>query len=650
MGKNPPGEANLRLEISRVESVFDGMSFGDAGAYEKITGRAYGETDPAHALNSEIVNLDKAPKNAAGLVEYWLDFCLLKPTDISKGNRRLLYDAPNRGDKLALLDINDSEEGATTNDPVTVVDAGNGYLMRQGYTILFCAWQGNVQAENNRMLVGFPVATNGDAPITGLTREEFTFGHSDSPGVMPLSYPAHEPDQGSATLTVRQQETDPRTPVAAENWRFLSPQQVEIDLVEGFQTGALYEFIYTARDPIVMGLGLAAVRDIVAFMRHDGTDAAGQANPLNLGADGPAIDHVIAYGRSQPGRFLREFLYMGFNEDLEGRRVIDGMFVTTTGARRMFLNQPFSQPPRFHRKHEDHQFPGDQFPFTYANRSDPVSGQSGGILDRSLASNTCPKIIHGDSSTEYWLGRSSLLVSDEKGRDIELPDEVRAFLYSGTGHAGPSMLKHAAIFSQDPIYPLNLLNYNSLNRSLLAALDDWATRGIEPPESRVPRVRDGTLAPAEPQSAWGFPDIPEVRICGKVNELCELDYEQQPPEPIPGHDYVVLVPTVDADGNEVAGIRLPEIAAPVSTYTGWNIRAPHFAEGAAMMVGASIPFAATAEERKASGDPRLSLEERYPSDKDYREAVMRAATELHDSRLLLAEDVERYANHRLAKT
>ena len=633
----------MRLEISRVESVFDGMSFGDAGAYEKIVGRAFGEVDPAHPLNAEIVNLGKAPKNAAGLVEYWVDFCLLKPTDIGKGNRRLLYDAPNRGDKLALIDINDAEEGPTTNDPVTVVDAGNGFLMRRGYTILFSAWQGNVQAENNRMLTGFPVATDGGKPITGLSREEFTFGHGDSPAVMPLSYPAHEAAQGAAMLTVRQHERHARTPVPRDQWRFLSPQQIEIDLVAGFQTGALYEFIYSARDPIVMGLGLVAVRDLISFMRHAAADDAGQANPLNLGTGGPAIDHVIAYGRSQPGRFLREYLYLGFNEDLAGRQVIDGMLVTTTGARRIFLNHQFAQPPRFHRHHEDHLYPGDQFPFTYATRADSISGKNDGILARGLATGTCPKVIHGDSSTEYWLGRSSLLVTDETGRDIELPGEVRAFLYSGSGHAGPSMLKHAAIYSQDPIYPLNLLNYNALNRSLLSALDDWATRGNEPPASRVPRVRDGTLAPAQPQSACGFPDIPGVRYSGLVNELCELDYSQQPPTPIAGHDYVILVPTVDADGNEIAGIRLPEISVPLSTMTGWNTRAAVFAEGAVMMVGANFPFAASAEERRAGGDPRLSIEERYANKQDYVDAVMRAAAELQEARLLLAEDAERYA-------
>ena len=635
----------MKIEISRVESVFEGMSFGSAGTYEKIVGRAFGEVDPVQWRNQEIVNLDKAPKNAAGRVEYAVDFCVLKPTDISKSNRRILYDTSNRGDKLALIDINDAQKGATSNDPTTVADAGNGFLMRQGYVIVFSAWQGDVQPGEGHMLAHYPVATNNDDPgdpIVAASREELIFGHTDSPAVAPLTYPAYTLDQSGAALTVRQHEKDARVPVPAQHWRYLSPKQIEIDLVDGFDAGALYEFIYPARDPIVTGLGFAAVRDIVAFMRYAQHDDAGQPNPLSLNADGPAIDHVLAYGRSQPGRFLREFLRLGFNEEPDGRNVFDGIYVSIAGSRRIFLNHPFAQPGRFHRQQEDHLFPGDQFPFTYATRTDSISGKTDGILARSLASNTCPKIIHIDSSTEFWLGRSSLIVTDENGEDIPVPDEVRVYLFSGTGHAGPIMLNHNAVFSQKPTYPMNLLNYNPLNRSLLVALDEWATQGIAPPASRFPCSDDGTLVPPLPQTAFGFPDIPGVNSPGLVNELSEMDYSQQPPRPIPGHEYRVLVPKVDADGNEIAGIRLPGISVPLGTRTGWNIRGKGFSHGVLMLVGSYFPFAATAEERLANDDPRLSLEERYPSRQHYVEAVTRAVAELQEERLLLAEDAERY--------
>ena len=632
----------MKIEISRVESVFEGMSFGSAGTYEKIVGRAFGAVDPAQRRNQEIVNLDKAPKNAAGRVEYAVDFCLLKPTDISKSNRRILYDTSNRGDKLALIDINDAQKGPTSNDPTTGVDAGNGFLMRQGYVILFSAWQGDVQPGEDHMVAHYPVATNNGEPIVAASREEVIFGHTNSPAIAPLTYPANTLDQGGATLTVRQHEKDARESVPAQHWRYRSPTQIEIYLVDGFDAGALYEFIYPARDPIVMGLGFAAVRDIVAFMRYAEHDDAGQPNPLTLHAHGPAIDHVLAYGRSQPGRFLREFLRLGFNEEPDGRKVFDGIYASIAGSRRIFLNHAFAQPGRFHRQHEDHLFPGDQFPFTYSTRTDSISGKTDGILARSLASNACPKIIHVDSSTEFWLGRSSLIVTDENGEDIPVPDDVRVYLFSGTGHAGPIMLNHNAAFSQNPTYPMNLLNYNPLNRSLLVALDEWATQGIPPPASRFPLSGDGTLVPPLPQTTFGFPDIPGVRYPGLVNELSEMDYSQQPPRPIPGHDYLVLVPKVDADGNERAGIRLPDISVPLGTHTGWNIRGAGFSQGVLMLVGSYFPFAATAEERLANGDPRPSLEERYPGHKHYVEAVTRAVAELQEERLLLAEDAERY--------
>lgn len=571
-----------------------------------------------------------------------MDFCLLKPADIRKSNRRILYDAPNRGDKLALVDLNDAPKGAGSNDPASIVDAGNGFLMRQGYVILFSAWQGDVASEEGHMLASFPVATNNAAPIVERSREEFIFGHTNCPVIAPLAYPANTLDQSHATLTVRQHEKDPRVPIPARQWRYLSPTKLEIILAAGFDAGAIYEFIYPARDPIVMGLGFAAVRDVVAFMRYAPADDNGRPNPLNLDRGGPAIDHVIAYGRSQPGRFLREFLHLGFNEESDGRRVFDGVYASLAGSRRIFLNFPFAQPGRFHRQHEDHLFPGDQFPFTYATRFDPISAKTDGILTRCLASDTCPRIMHVDSSTEFWQGRSSLIVTHESGKDITLPDQVRVYLFSSTQHAGPAMLSHSGTFTQNPTYPPNLLNYGPLNRALLVALDEWVSRGTPPPASRFPRSGDGTLVSPLPKTAQGFPDIPGMRYTGLANELCELDYTQQPPRPIPGHDYLVLVPKVDTDGNEIAGIRSPDVAVPLGTRTGWNIRGAGFAQGALMVVGSCIPFAATVKERLSKDDPRLSLEERYPSHEHYVKAVARAAVALQEERLLMAEDVERY--------
>ena len=631
----------MKIEITARGAVFDGLEFGDVGAYEKITGRLFEAIDPDHPLNRDIVNLDRAPRNAAGRVEYWVDFCILKPVDAARGNSRILFDTMNRGDKLALIDINGTERGEGSNDPRTAADAGNGFLMRRGYTILFSAWQGGVGPEDGHMQAGFPIATDGDAPIVGRSREEFTFGITRNPVRAPLNYPAATLDTAACTLSVRQHEHDARTPIDAGRWRFVSEREIEIERPSGYGTGALYELIYSARDPIVMGLGFAAVRDAVSFFRRTANDETGTPNPLAEGGGAPACEHAIAYGRSQPGRFLREFIHSGFNEDYDGQPVFDGVYTAIAGSRRIFLNHPFAQPGRFNRQHEDHLYPGDEFPFTYASRKDGVSGRADGLLERARARGTCPKIIHVDSSTEFWQGRSSLLVADENGEDIPTPEQVRLYLFTGTMHAGPAMLAHPALYSQDPVYPLNDVDYTPLNRALIVALDDWVSGVAEPPSSRFPRVTDATLAAPTPE-ATGFPAIPGVRWPRWLNQLTLIDHGTQPPQPITDKRYPVLVPTVDADGNEIAGIRLPDIAAPLATFTGWNLRDASFAEDALMLVGARLDFPLDAAARAASGDPRAAVLERYAGHGDYVDAVRAAANALAAERLLLDEDVARY--------
>ncbi len=621
----------MRLVIEQVERAFEGVSFGSVGPYEKVTGRVFADVDPAHPLNAGVVNLDRAPRNAAGRVEYWFDFCLLRPADLRKGNRRLLYDVINRGGKIALIDFNDAPRN---NNPTMATDAGNGYLMRQGYAILWSAWQGDVVAGEGRMLAGFPIATDHGAPIVAVNRDEFIFDSAAEPLRASLSYPANLLDPREAKLTVRERESDARTPVASDRWRYISATQIEIRPPAGFDAGAIYEFIYPARDPIVMGLGLVGIRDFISFMRHQAADERGTPNPINV--DGrPAADFVLTYGRSQSGRVLRDFLWQGFNQDLEGRKVFDGMYIAAAGSRKSFVNAAFAQPPRFQRQHEDHSFPGDQFPFSYATITDPVSGRTDGIIARALASGTCPKIFHTDSSSELWQGRASLVATDGRGNDVEIPAEVRLFHFSGTQHAGPDPAAAAVLCK----YPMNPVSYSPAHRALLVALDEWVSHGIEPPASRFPRVGDGTLVPP----GEGFPKIPGFSHPGLINQLSEMDYSEQPPRPIAGQQYRVMVPKVDADGNELGGIRLPEIAAPRATHTGWNLRRAGYAEDElANIFGACIPFAATKREREASGDSRLSIEERYPVAHAYLDAVANAAAQLQRERLLLAEDVERY--------
>jgi len=628
-----------RIEIDRVEPVFDGASFGDTGPYEKVVGRAFGEVDPNDPINTVIVNIDKAPRNASGMVEYEVDIYFLKPVDLSKGNRRIYFNVLNRGNKQIIANWHDSV-GANANEPTTLNDAGNGFLMRYGYTVLFSAWQGDVAAGGNRMLAHLPVATNPDgSPIVATNREEYIFNNTTNPATANLSYPAATLDPALASLTVRQNAGDPRQTAPGLSFAYLNDRQIRINRPAGFDAGAIYEFIYQAKDPIVMGLGFAAMRDVVSFVRRQAADDAGTPNPLNDASGRPAVDHVLAFGSSQAGRYLRDFLWQGFNENEDRRMVFDGIIPHKPGSRKTFTNFLWGQPGRFSRQHEEHDFmqTGDQFPFTYETRTDPISGKTDGLLVRCRASGTCPKVMQTESATEYWGARASLVTTDEFGRhDIALPDNVRHYLFSSTQH-GPTANPSFGICQQLS----NPLPFSQAQRALAIALDDWVTRGIEPPASRSPRIADGTLVPSLPQAEQGFPSIPGVTYSGQLNELALLDLSVVPPVPIPGADYTVLVPKTDADGNDLPGIRHAWLAAPLATYTGWNLRREGFAPGEGCgLTGTYLPFAQTRAAQLATGDPRPSVEERYRNHGAYVSRIARAAARLVQERLWLEEDRE----------
>jgi hypothetical protein len=629
-----------QIVIDRVESVFDGESFGEAGPYEKVVGRAFGEVNPNDPRNSIIVNLDKAPRNADGMVEYEVDIYFLKPVDLSKGNRRIYYNVLNRGNKQIIANWHDPV-GANANEPTTLNDAGNGFLMRYGYTILFSAWQGDVAAGNSRMLAHFPIATNPDgSPIIATNREEYIFNNTTNPATAALSYPAATLDPTLASLSVRQNAGDPRQMPADLSWTYLDERRIQINRPAGFDAGAIYEFIYEARDPVVMGLGFAAMRDVVSFVRRQASDDEGNPNPLNDEAGQPAVDYVLAFGSSQAGRYLRDFLWQGFNEDEAGWTVFDGMIPHKPGSRKTFTNFLWGQPGRFSRQHEEHDFmqTGDQFPFTYETRTDPISGLTDGLLVRCRASDTCPKIMQTDSATEYWGARASLVTTDEFGQqDIALPEIVRHYLFSSTQH-GPTSNPSFGICQQLS----NPLPFSQAQRALAIALDLWVTEGIDPPPSRSPRIADGTLVPSLPQASQGFPDIPGVRYTGTVNELAILDLTVVPPVPIPGADYTVLVPKTDTDGNDLAGIRHPTLAAPLATHTGWNLRRAGFAEDqGCSLTGTYVPFAQSRMERLETGDPRPSIDERYRNHGAYVSLIARAVGASVRERVLLEEDAER---------
>ena len=619
-----------RIEFTRVESpTFEGRVFGDVGQYEKLVGVAFGEVDPTDPRNAVITDIDLAPRNDHGMVEYATDIYILRPVDAPLGNGKLFYDVPNRGGKPAMSRFNGSRN---PNDPTTSADAGDGFLMRQGYTIVWSGWEsGSVAPGNDRLTARFPVATNPDgSSITGPHLDEFVFNRPETMTAT-LNHASASTDQSLARLRVRQRESDPQTYVPVSEWSFVSDRQIAINrsdaFLRAFDDGTIYEFVYTAKDPIVMGLGLAATRDVVSFLRYD----VSAANPL-----GGNISTALAFGQSQSGRYLREFLRMGFNEDEAGRIVFGGLDVHVAGVRGMILNDRFATPGWISWQHLNHHARNTQFPFAYGVSVDPISGRTDGLLRRCLETATCPRIFHTDSANEYWGAAASLIVTGPLGRDLTLPDNVRVYLFAGTQHI-PARVPSAGMCQQ-------LSNPNSYRpnlRALLVALDAWVTEGVEPPPSQHPRVSDGTLVSASPRAVQGFPTIPGVAYNGLINHVAQLDFSTLPAVHVPGADYTVLVPKVDPDGNDIAGIRSTTLQVPLGTYLGWNLRRAGFAEGEHCgLSGSFIPFAATEDDRRTSGDPRPSLAERYGNG-GYARRVVEAANQLQSQRFLLQEDVTR---------
>ncbi len=609
-----PGSGLARItefDLEVAESpALGGRSFGEVGRYELLRGIVAGEVDPADSRHRHIVNLDRAPRKAAGRVEYRATVEIYRPVDMARWNGAIFHTVSNRG-------------GAGAAEPA---------LLERGFVFVRVGWQGDLAPTGSNIVAYLPVATNSDgSPIVGPALEEFIFNDAESVSRARLTYPAASREPRGGMLSVRATQDAKRERPADLGWRYVSDREIEIDRPAGFDGGAIYEFIYEARDPIVLGLGFAAMRDAISFLRYESADRGGNPNPL--AAHGLPTS-AISLGISQSGRMLRDFLYQGFNEDAAGRIVFDGMHPNIAGSRKTFTNYQFGQPGRWQKQHEDHVYPGDQFPFTYATLTDPLSGRTDGLQERCRASDTCPKIVHSDGEAELWQARASLVVTDPAGGHVELPDNVRVYLLSGTQHGGgPGVHTRPPSrgMCQNPSNPLALAQTRT---ALSVALYEWVANGVEPPPSRFPTVAAGGLVAA---GALGFPDVPGVHYSGSYNPLHRAEHRSLPP--LYGDAYTVLVGRIDADGNMVDGVRHPNLAAPIGTHTGWNLRRSGFAEGAQCAgAGSFIPFAATEAAREASGDPRPSLEARYPDHAAYVRAVSEAADELVGERLLLQDD------------
>jgi hypothetical protein len=659
----------VRLEITSRESpTFAGRSFGSAGPYERIAGRAYGEVDPADARNAVLTDLQLAPRNARGRIAYVTDFVILKPIEMTRSNGILRYFAPNRG-------------GGT-------LPADSLFLAR-GTVFLLGAWQGDVPIGTPpggqspaaaRVTLQVPVARNADgSPITGPVRVEFLGRGSAAVAEMPLQgngfnagmvpYPAADPNDGQAVLTRRVREGDERVLVPRGGWAFATcnlsdnpfpgrPHPTRVCLEGGFQPRTLYELVYTARDPKVMGLGFAAVRDLVSFLRSASAHDVGTPNPL-----GGHVRWAIAGGISQAGNFLKSLVNLGFNEDLRGRRVFDAIF-PVVAARQTNLNTRFAVPGGGGGARSDHRAFGQVgrrgWDPTYR---DEVRGATGGIFTRCAATRTCPKSFLGFSGTEMWVLQGSPTLTDAYGtRDLQQPDSLRIYYFAGTQH---SDVPRPTWNPASTIYPAGTgATFGEIVRALWVRLEEWVMTGREPPASRVPSIAAGTLVRPEELSfprmgnvtfpVQGTPTrIPDFEYLGWYNRLGLLDFgprfvepdesgiaDWQPPAYL-GRDYAILVPAVDDDGNEVGGVHPVGNRAPLGTNLTFNYDPDPALRDLAGLSGGFIPFHRTRAERLSAGDERASLEERYGSHRGYVAAVRAAAEELVREGFLLTEDADR---------
>ena len=613
----------LSFSIQAVEPLAEGAAFGQVGAYERVIATARGEIDPADPANKGIALIDKAPRNARGKVEYATNVFILRPKDFSRGNGRILYEVNNRGRKMLFGNIADGPQGV--NDPKTLADLGNAFPLRQGYTIVWSGWDPDAPRANMGLALTAPVATDNGQPIVQTVREEFVSGTRVGVlEVFKLSYEAATLEQPSARLTVRERAADEPRELPLNQWSFVDGRSIKLRDGTKPKPGFLYEFHYEARNPKVQALGFAATRDVVSWLRHD---------PDAVQATGGKITHALAIGFSQAGRYLRNHISEGFNRDEKGRRVFDGIHSHIAGVGRVFFNTPFAQPARTGTQHEDHDFPENAFPFSTATLSDPLTGKTGSLF---RGDGSDPLLIETNTSTEYWQKGASLLHTDPLGtQDITLPANARVYMIAGTQHGG----RAGATTDPGPnINPRNPHNPMPAVRALLVALDDWVVSGKAPPPSRVPTLADGTLVDADKA---GFPAVPGAAIVRTTNRIAPPG-DWVHPKPA-DRAYRTMVCKVDADGNEAGGIRLPDIAVPLATYTGWNEYKPPYPAGEiADRDGSCLPFPVDKAAREASGDPRLSIAERYKSGADYVARVQAVVTALLADRLILPEDAEKY--------
>jgi hypothetical protein len=638
-----------QIQILNRGVAFGGFSFPVVGQYEFITGIAIGEVNPSNPLNAVITDIALAPRNANGTVGYSHNFYILKPLNLSHGNHKMMYEPPNRGGKTYQT-LNNTPTG--TDDPAALTDPavlGDSFLWTRGYTTVWSGWENNLGPLNGLVATAsFPVAVGpGNTTLTGPGYEYIVTGNP----TFPLAYPAAPATAANAVLTHRIHLDDAPVVVPSTGWAYTTPANTAIKLTTGnFVANDIYEFSYVAQNPTVNGLGLAAIRDFNSFLRNAARDDLGTANPL-----AGDVQRIYTETSSQPGRTLNDFVHLGFNEDETHKKVFDGMMQWIAAGDGLNMNYRWSQTKRTERNRQEELYLEGLYPFANVPTFDPISNTSDWRYKRCEQTHTCPLATEFYSANEFWVKAGSLMSTDPTGR-FDLPDHplTRLYLLSSKQHGGAGNPASKGLCQQF----LNPLDSAPVQRALWTALDDWSTRGISPPDSEVPKLKDGTLVPPLPQSRVGFPSIPGVTYTGLKTTRYRFNYGPNfyqtfiptinppvitPPmedNPANGPIYPSYVPKTDHDGNDIAGIRLPELTVPLATYTGWGLRSGVWKNDGCEASGQYIPFQATKAGRVAAGDPRPSVEERYESYAEYKHKVIDAIDNLVRRRFLICDDTQ----------
>ena len=637
-----------KLEVTNRQNFANGESFGDVGVYELLEGTAHFAVDPLNERNTAITDLELAPRDSDGKVQFSAGFAMLQPVNPDRGNRRILFDVVNRGRKTA-LSLN-SVPAAT--DPTAPLEPGNGFLMRHGYTVVWCGWQADVPPTPGLIGLQAPEALGPRGSLTGQILCQFQANEPTQVFLLAdrehVPHPAFDVDEATATLTVRDHPNSPPTPVDRGKWSFVrvedgeaEPEPSHIYMPAGFDSGKIYQLVYTTRGSIIVGLGFAAVRDVVSYLKYAGS---AEGNPC-----GVAMEYAYGFGRSQSGRFLRQLIHLGLNEDEEERMALDGIIPHVGGGMRGEFNLRFGQPS----KDVCYIIP-ELFPFTDTEQVDPATGERSSLLARMEERGKVPKIMFTNTSAEYWRGDAALIHTDlETMLDAPESPSVRRYHFAGCQH-GAGEFPPLEVRPADGIrgqLPFNSVDYTPLLRAALQNLDRWVSAGEAPPPSRHPSLSNGTAVESH-SVLKKFENLPGVRVPTQTTRALRLDYGPEAHlgrtttlPAIEGSEYPALVSDIDDSFNELDGIRLPDLTVPVATYTGWNLRDQSignqdlFIGITGGLAGWTLPFPATPEDRQSSGDLRLSIKERYESKEEYLKQVEAAVQSLIDEGYFLVEDL-----------